>query len=226
MSPHSAPILHPPGLPPGSHPAPPRRVRLWAPACQQSSAPPARLSTAPTAASRRGGWEGGSSPPVGTAWGGGGGCSTGAGGTLPCSPCLPAPGVWGCPPPQARSRALHRGKGSPQKRLPPSPPSPRLGAASRASSVPPFPPRLPRHCPTPPSMFKENFPNGCFYFIACNKGKRPTPLGLALPWEGPDTALNPPQPHRPGQQLAPRTQWAGNRQLPAPLHIPGWEQVE
>lgn len=37
----------------------------------------------------------------------------------------------------------------------------------------------------------------------------------------------PPLPPRcSGQQLAPSTQWAGDRQLHTPLHIPGWEQAQ
>lgn len=59
--------------------------------------------------------------------------------------------------------------------------APQLGALSQAPShTPSLPPRLAlSHTPNP-SMFKDNFPNGCFYFIACNKDKRPKVLGSAL----------------------------------------------
>lgn len=51
-------------------------------------------------------------------------------------------------------------------------------------------------------------------------------LARLYPGQGLDTALTPPQPHCPGQQLLPSTQWAGDRQLPTTLRIPGWEQAQ
>lgn len=166
------PIPHPSGLPPGSHPAPSCRVRVWVPTHRQSSASPTRLSTAPCSCIQGG--PGGVQPPHGhcVGWG-----------ALQCrtrgdsaeAPCLACPGYVGLPSLQPHSRVLHWGRSTPQ--------SPPAWGCVLGPFPHPFPPSTPglalSHTPNP-SMFKDNFPNGCFYFIACNKGKRPKVFGSAL----------------------------------------------
>lgn len=210
------------GLPPGSHPTSPRRVGLWVPACEQSSAPPTRLTTAPhgriLGVLRRG--PGGVQPSHGHSVGWGALQCWSQGGDGVGAPCPAHPGRVGLPPTAGSQQSSASGQGQP-------PGPPQLRAASWAPShTPSFLPTPALALSSPPSMFKENFPNGCFYFIACNKGKRPTPLGSALPWAGAGHSPDPPQPHCPGQQLLPSTQWAGDRQLPTTLRIPGWEQAQ
>lgn len=111
----------------------------------------------------------------------------------------------GAAPLQAWSRGLHGAGGQ----LPGAPP--RLGGeggggSSRALSLPP-------HSGPPPGMLQAHFPNGCFYFIACNKGNRREPPSSARPpW---------------GQQLPRRQQlpgahsgWGGGTAMALPLRPP------
>lgn len=165
------PIPHPSGLPPGSHPVPPCRVRVWALTHKQSSASPTRLRPPHVAASK--GAQGNPAPHGhNVGWGAVQCRSRGRSVEATCSARL---GYVELPPLQPHSRVLHRGRSTPQ--------SPPAWGFVPGPSPHPFPPSTPglalSHTPNP-SMFKDNFPNGCFYFIACNKDKRPKVLGSAL----------------------------------------------
>lgn len=145
-----------------------------------------------------GGTRGGPSPPVGTVWGGGP-CSAGAGGDGvrgPCparhvsqpmvgSGCPAQPWAWGSSPCHRLRAELCIGAGAAPRS---TPPPPAWGYVLGPLPVPHNYPGTGHH----PSMFEDNFPNGCFYFIACNKAKRPTSRSSALPQGGLDTALTPP----------------------------------
>lgn len=135
------PIPHPSGLPPGSHPAPSCRVRVWVPTHRQSSASPTRLSTAPCSCIQGGPGE--VQPPMGTVWGGGL-CSAGPGETVQRHPAWLALGMWGCPH-CSLTAEFCIGAGVPHR-------APQLGAVSWAPShTPSLPPHLAWHCPTPPT---------------------------------------------------------------------------
>lgn len=97
---------------------------------------------------------------------------------------LPSPGHGGLPPATGSEQSSASGQGQP----PGAPPAPAWGCIPGSLPVPHNCPGTGHH----PSMFEDNFPKGCFYFIACNKAKRPTLCSSALPQGGLDTALTPP----------------------------------
>lgn len=112
-------------------------------------------------------------PPTGTMWGGGL-CCAGAGETV-WGTLLSLPWLCGAAPTAASQQSSASGQGTPQ-----SPPAWGFVLSPFPHSFPPSTPGLAlSHTPNP-SMFMDNFPNGCFYFIACNKGKRPKVIGSAL----------------------------------------------
>lgn len=100
------PIPDPSGLPPGSHLVPPCRVRVWAPTPKQSSASPARLSTAPHSCLQGG--------PRGSSHVGWGALQCRSRGDGVQAPCLACPGYVELPPLQPHGRVLHWGRSTSQ----------------------------------------------------------------------------------------------------------------
>lgn len=101
-------------------------------------------------------------------------------------PALLALGGRGCPPPQARSRAQHRGRGSPQE----TPPA--RGCVPDPLHTPPTP-HLPWHCPAPlPACSRRIFQMDVSILLLVIKARGQRRSARLCPGGGPDAALAPP----------------------------------
>lgn len=148
---------------------------------------------------------------MGTMWGGGL-CSAGAGEIMWRQPAQLVLAMWSCPH-CSLTAEFCIGAGAHHR-------APQLGALSQAPPhTPSLPPRLAWHCPTPPTpacsrtIFQMDV--SILLLVIKTRGQR---CLAQLCTEGAGHSPDSLQLHYPGQQLPPRTQWAGDRQLATPIH--------